>query len=220
MTIRSTSSSPQNETTQPWVTSARYFADLSVVLTALAAQYQCSLCREFDPEFTTVALSWRRAHPQSDNVFFAKLDFADGRPIFTRVSSSKIMLNASSAFNLHRMYGSILLLSALYQPSPPTINLSCMISPESKTHLNYYANCSGMNAEPFHRFLLANIKLPEFPLVRPFNWQNLSITICLLVTGVIFTRFFWPQVHKFITNRNTWAVVSLVLQVLFYSNNR
>ena len=56
-----------------------------VALTALAPVYQCALCREFDPAFSTVALSWRKAHPHSDNVFFAKLDFANGRPIFVRV---------------------------------------------------------------------------------------------------------------------------------------
>jgi len=43
------------------------------------------MCREFDPEFAAVAQSWKRAHPQSDRVFFAKLDFAEGRPIFMRV---------------------------------------------------------------------------------------------------------------------------------------
>ena len=59
---------------------------LSVQLTALGAQYQCAMCREFDPEFNIVAQSWRRAHPHSDGVFFAKLDFAEGREIFMRVS--------------------------------------------------------------------------------------------------------------------------------------
>ena len=56
-----------------------------VALTALQPQYQCALCREFDPEFATVAESWRRAHPQSDGVFFGKVDFPEGRPIFVRV---------------------------------------------------------------------------------------------------------------------------------------
>ena len=189
-----------------------FFADRPVVLTALAPQYQCSLCREFDPEFTTVAQSWRRAHPQSDNVFFAKLDFAEGRPIFMRVYPPKVMVNGSLAFNLHLMCGYILRLLAHSQLYPPIINPLSMTSPESKIPVNGKANSSGMNAEQFHKFLQSSIKLPEFPLVRPFNWQNLFITICLLTTGVIFIRFFWPQVHKFVTNKNTWAVISLVMQ--------
>ena len=56
-----------------------------VALTALQPQYQCALCREFDPEFSTVAESWRKAHPKSDGVFFGRLDFAEGQPIFVRV---------------------------------------------------------------------------------------------------------------------------------------
>jgi hypothetical protein len=46
------------------------------------------MCREFEPEFAVVAHSWRKAHPHSDGVFFARLDFAEGRPIFMRVRSS------------------------------------------------------------------------------------------------------------------------------------
>jgi len=56
-----------------------------VQLTALGAQYQCAMCRDFDPEFAVVAQSWRKAHPRSDGVFFATLDFAEGRQIFMRV---------------------------------------------------------------------------------------------------------------------------------------
>lgn len=57
------------------------------MLTALAPQYQCSLCREFDPEYHTVAQSWKRAHPDMAGVFFTKLDFGEGRPIFMRVKT-------------------------------------------------------------------------------------------------------------------------------------
>ena len=56
-----------------------------VCLTALAPQYQCAFCREFEPEFNAVAKSWKRAHPDLNNVFFARLDFGEGRPIFMRV---------------------------------------------------------------------------------------------------------------------------------------
>jgi OST3 / OST6 family, transporter family len=81
-----------------------------VALTALQPQYQCALCREFDPEFATVAESWRRAHPQSDGVFFGKVDFPEGRPIFVRVlyPIAKDVDWCSLDFSLHRMYGCIL----------------------------------------------------------------------------------------------------------------
>jgi oligosaccharyltransferase complex subunit gamma len=66
-------------------------ADVQVTLTAMGGQYSCLLCREFDPEFATVAKSWRKAHPESDGVFFAKLDLAEGRSIFIRVLSSRLL---------------------------------------------------------------------------------------------------------------------------------
>jgi len=59
--------------------------DILVQLTALGAQYQCAMCRQFDPEFAVVAQSWRKAHPHSDGVFFANLDFAEGQQVFMRV---------------------------------------------------------------------------------------------------------------------------------------
>ena len=55
----------------------------------MAAQFQCAMCREFEPEFAVVAQSWRKVHPKSDGVFFAKLDFAEGRQIFMRVCVSR-----------------------------------------------------------------------------------------------------------------------------------
>lgn len=64
---------------------------LQVTLTAMGNLYSCILCREFDPEFATVAKSWRNAHPESDGVFFAKLDLAEGRSIFVRVLSSSLL---------------------------------------------------------------------------------------------------------------------------------
>jgi len=104
----------------------------SVCLTALPAQFQCGLCREFRPAFHAVAQSWRKAHPQSDGVFFAELDFPDGRPIFVRVLLIRLnTANASLVSSLHRMYGYILLLLALSQNCLPTINPSSTIFLES-----------------------------------------------------------------------------------------
>lgn len=87
MTRPLTNSSQQKEITPQSVFPQDLQSLYAVTLTALAAQYQCSMCREFDPEFAIVAQSWKRAHPQSDGVFFAKLDFGEGRSVFTRVTT-------------------------------------------------------------------------------------------------------------------------------------
>lgn len=85
---------------------------VSVVLTALPAQFKCQPCQsvtsstlysfngcrlrgkaaddaadsEFDPHFHRVAGSWKR-QPQHirDQHFFAQLDFSDGQPVYQKV---------------------------------------------------------------------------------------------------------------------------------------
>src|SRR5277367_2735118 len=90
------------------------------------------MCREFDPGFSVVAESWRKAHPQSDGVFFAKIDFAEGRAIFVRVPSSCLStIYFSLEFNLRPMYGCILLLLVLDPNCLRTISPSYTTSPES-----------------------------------------------------------------------------------------
>jgi OST3 / OST6 family, transporter family len=71
-------------------------------------------------------------------------------------------------------------------------------------------NVSGMNAEPFHRFLLSHAKLPEFPIVRPFNWQKLFVTFALAISIGTVTKLAWSQIQKIVTNKNSWAAASLV----------
>jgi hypothetical protein len=70
-----------------------------------------------------------------------------------------------------------------------------------------------MHAEPFHKFLQAKIKLPAFPLVRPFNWQKLFMTISVAVIFGIVAKLAWPKVKKIVNDRHTWAMLSLVYQI-------
>ena len=77
---------------------------------------------------------------------------------------------------------------------------------------------SGMNAEPLHKFLQNTIKLDPFPLVRAFNWQKLFVTITTLAFLGILTKLAWPQVQRIVTNRNTWAVLSLVINLVLWGS--
>ena len=56
-----------------------------MVLTAVQPQFQCSACREFDPEYRAIAKTWLQDHPGNDGVYFTSLDFADGRNTFQKV---------------------------------------------------------------------------------------------------------------------------------------
>ena len=75
------------------------------------------------------------------------------------------------------------------------------------------SNDSGMTADPFVKFLQTTIKLPPFQVVKDFNWQKLFITLSTVAFLGIFTKLAWPQVKKIVTNKNAWAVLSLVYKI-------
>lgn len=60
---------------------------VTVVLTALPAQFKCAPCHDFDPIFRTVARSWRKKAPKDvrDQHVFAELDFSNGQDVFQRL---------------------------------------------------------------------------------------------------------------------------------------
>ncbi|OLL22232.1 Dolichyl-diphosphooligosaccharide--protein glycosyltransferase subunit 3 [Neolecta irregularis DAH-3] len=54
-----------------------------VVLTALGSQFNCDICRLFDPEYKILARSWQKSHGgQPNNVYFSQLDLNDGKQTF------------------------------------------------------------------------------------------------------------------------------------------
>jgi len=67
-----------------------------------------------------------------------------------------------------------------------------------------------MQAEQFHKFLVSSIKLPSFPLVRPFNWQRLFVTFSSVLMFGLVAKLAWPQLQTIIANKNAWASASLV----------
>lgn len=60
---------------------------VTIILTALPAQYKCQPCHDFDPVFRAVTKSWTRVpRDDRDTHFFAQLDFQDGQAIYQRLS--------------------------------------------------------------------------------------------------------------------------------------
>jgi oligosaccharyltransferase complex subunit gamma len=78
---------------------------------------------------------------------------------------------------------------------------------------------SGTEAEQFRRYLLSNIQVPDFPLIKPFNWNRLLGTIAFLLVAGTVTKLAWAQIKKIVSNRNFWAVGSLVTILLFTSGH-
>ncbi|CAD5122082.1 DgyrCDS10533 [Dimorphilus gyrociliatus] len=64
-----------------------------LMLTALASERQCSVCRHANDEFLIVANSWRYSQAYSSRIFFAMVDYDEGADVFT-----SLKLNSAPTF--------------------------------------------------------------------------------------------------------------------------
>jgi len=78
-----------------------------------------------------------------------------------------------------------------------------------------------MQADPFHKFLQSSIQLPPFPIVRPFNWQKLFMTISSIVMMGLITTLagpqVWPQIHGIVTDKTVWTLGCIMFILMFTS---
>ncbi|GAB1601765.1 tumor suppressor candidate 3-like isoform X1 [Argonauta hians] len=64
-----------------------------LMLTALQAQRQCTVCRHANEEFTILANSWRYSQQYSNRLFFAMVDYDEGSDVF-----SNLKINTAPVF--------------------------------------------------------------------------------------------------------------------------
>lgn len=75
-----------NDVSYKSLTSTPRDYSVAIVLTAQDARFGCQLCRDFKPEWDLVAQSWARGDKrQESRLFFAVLDFTEGRDTFMSV---------------------------------------------------------------------------------------------------------------------------------------
>lgn len=70
-----------------------------VMMTALAAQRQCQICRQAHDEYLIVANSWRYSPEYSSKLFFAMVDYDEGSDVFNMlgINSAPIFIYFSEA---------------------------------------------------------------------------------------------------------------------------
>ena len=74
----------------------------AVLLTALAPQFGCQLCRDFQPEWELLTRSWLRGDPKGRaGLLFGTLDFLDGRQTFQSVSGAPMISSDQSTDMIH-----------------------------------------------------------------------------------------------------------------------
>ncbi|WRT67444.1 uncharacterized protein IL334_004415 [Kwoniella shivajii] len=168
---------------------------VSVVLTALPAQFKCQPCHDFDPSFHQVAASWKR-QPRHirDKHFFAKLDFQDGQAIYQQ-------LGLTSAPTV------------MFHPALAGPNRNNKLSV-----VTYELNRNGLTAPPLHSWL-NNLTPAHFSFYKPVNpLHYIGIPIAVIAMGVsLFSlrKLLVPLVQS----RIVWGTASIILILTFTSGH-
>ncbi|WWC60794.1 uncharacterized protein I303_103370 [Kwoniella dejecticola CBS 10117] len=166
---------------------------VSVVLTALPAQFKCQPCHDFDPAFHQVAASWRRKPRHvRDGHFFAQLDFADGQAVYQQLGLS----------------------------SAPTVQFHPALAGPNKSNklsvITYELNRNGLTAPPLHAFL--NNLTPEgFAFYKPINPINyIAIPASILAIGLSLYSM-RKIIVPLVQSRLIWGTFSIILILTFTS---
>ncbi|WVQ78613.1 hypothetical protein IAT38_000699 [Cryptococcus sp. DSM 104549] len=166
---------------------------VTVLLTALPAQYKCQPCHVFDPAFNAVADSWARLPKATRNQhFFAKLDFTDGQAIYQQLG-----LTSAPTVMFH----------------PP------LAGPRRNNKLSvvtYDLNRNGLSTPPLHTWA-SNLGPAPFPLHKPFNpWPFIVIPTSLAVITVSLYSMRAILV-PLVQSRVVWGTGSIILILTFTS---
>ncbi|CAD6576916.1 MAG: oligosaccharyl transferase subunit ost3/OST6 [Tremellales sp. Tagirdzhanova-0007] len=166
---------------------------VSVVLTALPAQFKCQPCHEFDPAFHRVADSWKRQSQHvRDQHFFAQLDFSDGQAVYQKLGLT----------------------------SAPTVQFHPALSGPNKGNklsvITYDLNRNGLTAGPFHSFI-SHLTPTPFELHMPTNiWPIILTPLLALVSGGLLYGL-WPFLLPLIQSRIIWGSISILMILTFTS---
>ncbi|WVO14155.1 hypothetical protein L204_101786 [Cryptococcus depauperatus] len=166
---------------------------VTILLTALPAQFKCEPCRQFDPAFSHVSDSWARLpKAQRDQHFFARLDFADGQEIYSQ-------LGLSSAPTV------------MYHPpmaGPKRNNKLSVITYDIKRH--------GLDASALHNWV-SNLTPTHFDLHEPFNPMPYIVIPASIIAIAVFVYSLRSFLVPLAQSRVVWGCVSLILILTFIS---
>jgi len=160
-----------------------------LLLTATNPQVGCSICQALSPEFEKIADSWFLDHPDGDNLFFAKSDFADGyREIF-----QAFQLNNVPRLYLYSPTGDHVAFNEGFEQLPiPNGNLAMEVAQTLKDATQ------------------KNIKVYE-----PIAYGNIIITALFTFFSVLLLKKNFSSVTAVLTNKPLWGGITVFSILLF-----
>ncbi|BGP16760.1 hypothetical protein JCM10213_002151 [Rhodosporidiobolus nylandii] len=159
---------------------------VSIVLTALGAQYKCQPCQLLQPEYALLAKQWQSAKKQDgEDHFFAYLDFQNGGEIFQRLG-----LQTAPTFQL-------------WMPTEGS-RATGKIGAEAVDF-----GRTGFKAESIASHLRAHAQLPSLQFTRPVDKSKVVKTVAILSLAPLVAWKAWPVLHVVLTRRYLWAAMSL-----------
>ncbi|KAF9577736.1 oligosaccharyl transferase subunit ost3/OST6, partial [Lunasporangiospora selenospora] len=153
-----------------------------ILFTAMGPQFQCTPCKQFEPEFKLVASGWSRL-PEKSKLFYARLDFEVGQMVF-----QKLGMNTAPT---------VMLLS----PAKSESNQS----PPSR----YDFATQGMHADGFTTWIKTQTGF-HVPVRRPINYVVLGVKVSGGLGVLAFLFGAYLNADKISIRRYIWSAVSLL----------
>ncbi|GAA5881403.1 hypothetical protein JCM1840_007556 [Sporobolomyces johnsonii] len=167
---------------------------VSIVLTALGAQYKCQPCQLLQPEYQLLAKQWNSAKKKDgEDHFFAYLDFANGAPIFQRLG-----LQTAPTFQL-------------WMPTEGP-RAKDKVGPESVDF-----GRTGFRADSIASYLRANAELDSLTFTRPVDKSKLIKTGAILGGSVLGAIQAWPILKIVLTRSYIWSTMTCIVILLMTS---
>ncbi|GAA5833446.1 hypothetical protein JCM5353_008056 [Sporobolomyces roseus] len=167
---------------------------VSVVLTAMGAQYKCQPCHTLQPEYTLLAKQWNSAKKrEGEDHFFAYIDFATGPTIFQRLG-----LQTAPTFQL-------------WMPTE---------GPRAKNQLGPDGadfGRSNFQAEAIASYLQKTAELPSLQFKRPVNKVNVAKNVVVVLGATVGAYQGRALLRTVFTRTYIWAGMTIIVILLMTS---
>jgi len=170
-----------------YVKSAPKNYSIILMLTALAPQRQCGICKEVNSEFQILASSWKYSSAYASNkLFFVMIDFDEGSDVF-----QSLKLNSAPVI--------------MHFPAKG----------KQKRGDTYDMGRQGFSAEQIGKWVNDRIDV-SIRIVRPPNYF-MAITIGALLVGIGALLYVKRKSIEVIYNKDYWAVLAVTIVFIMMS---